>query len=663
MMPLNSKLYSPNPKRGQALRLRSGQATLGFVFVVASIIVAVSISFVFIVISLINSGYAYQSAQQASLAAHSGVEDALLLLARNKDFISAGYPLTVGPATVTVSIIPNTPVAGEISIISNAKIGTNSRQSQAVVTITPSTGILNILAWSETVQTGQAALAGTTIATVPLGVAVTVDGSTCTAPCFFPWNVGSGHTIAASSTAPGSLGTQYIYGSWSDGGAISHTVTVLATSTTYTANFTAQYFLTTTSSPAAGGTISPISQWYNTGSSPSVSANSSGTNLFAGFSGALSGTSSPQNILMNAPQSVTANFTLSSHNPPWYASGNWGYRQAVTLTRTMVASSTGTEGYINFPVLVNVTSTGLRASSSGGHVGNFDGSDILFTRSDGTTKVNHEIELYTSSTGNLVAWVQMPAVSTSTDTIFYMYYGNAGVANQQNASGTWDASYKGVWHLANPTNPIDSTSNANNGTNNSTAATAGQIGGGANMASSNFISIPDSAGFHFGTGVFSFGMWVKIPVFGQYNSLAGNNIYSGGWSGISMCMDVLHSINGITPVVVGYSYPATVPITDVNITANVWHYIVTTRDSSGTVSVYWDGAKSIYSFTNAGNVNSGNSLYLGRNFDTTYPRGFGGSEDEVRLSNTNRSADWIKTEYNNQSAPASFETFGSEEAQ
>jgi Tfp pilus assembly protein FimT len=355
--------------------------------------------------------------------------------------------------------------------------------------------------------------------------------------------------------------------------------------------------------------------------------------------------------------SIAANSTSSA---AWY-SASWPYREQITIDHTKVASSAGTEGYVNFPVLVNVTNTNLQASSSGGHVGNIDGSDILFAKSDGTTKVNHEIELYASSTGNLVAWVQMPTVSTSTDTIFYMYYGNAGVANQQNASGTWDANYKGVWHLANPTNPIDSTSNANNGTNNSTAATAGQIGGGADMASGHYISIPDSAGFHFGTGVFSFGMWVKIPVFGTYYSLGGNNVYSGGWSGISMNMDVLHSINGITPVVVGYSYPTTVPITDVNVTTNVWHYVVTTRDGSGTVFVYWDGVKSIYSFTNAGNVNSGNPLYLGRNFDANYPRGFGGSEDEVRLSNTNRSADWIKTEYNNQSSPGAFSSVGTEQ--
>jgi hypothetical protein len=37
-----------------------------------------------------------------------------------------------------------------------------------------------------------------------------------------------------------------------------------------------------------------------------------------------------------------------------------------------------------------------------------------------------------------------------------------------------------------------------------------------------------------------------------------------------------------------------------------------------------------------------------------------GSLDEVRVSNAVRSADWIATEYNNQSSPATFYTLGSE---
>jgi hypothetical protein len=43
-------------------------------------------------------------------------------------------------------------------------------------------------------------------------------------------------------------------------------------------------------------------------------------------------------------------------------------------------------------------------------------------------------------------------------------------------------------------------------------------------------------------------------------------------------------------------------------------------------------------------------------------RAFNGYIDEVRLSTTIRSADWIKTEYNNQKNPNSFYAVGSEQS-
>ena len=131
---------------------RRGQATLGFVFLVAAIIILVSISFVFVVVSLINSGYAYQSAQQASFAANSGVEDALLHISRDKDFDSSGYSFQVGASSVTVSVASNTPALGEKSIIARAISGTNSRRVLAIVTVPTSTTALNILSWSEITQ-------------------------------------------------------------------------------------------------------------------------------------------------------------------------------------------------------------------------------------------------------------------------------------------------------------------------------------------------------------------------------------------------------------------------------------------------------------------------------------------------------------------------------
>ena len=99
----------------------------------------------------------------------------------------------------------------------------------------------------------------------PAGLSLLVDNAACTSPCTFQWRSGSMHTISAANQ-PGTTGTQYVFASWSDGGAASHTVTAGSTGATYTADYTTQYLLTTASSPLAGGTISPATGWYNAGS-------------------------------------------------------------------------------------------------------------------------------------------------------------------------------------------------------------------------------------------------------------------------------------------------------------------------------------------------------------------------------------------------------------
>jgi uncharacterized repeat protein (TIGR01451 family) len=71
-----------------------------------------------------------------------------------------------------------------------------------------------------------------TVTTSPANLIVTVDGTSVTGPHTYTWNVGDMHTIA-TSTPQGSLKFQ----NWSDGGAISHNISVSPSTTTYTATF------------------------------------------------------------------------------------------------------------------------------------------------------------------------------------------------------------------------------------------------------------------------------------------------------------------------------------------------------------------------------------------------------------------------------------------
>ncbi len=144
------------------------------------------------------------------------------------------------------------------------------------------------------------------VTTVPSGLNVTVDGTAYTAPQTFNWPANSVHSVTAG-TPQGSAGTQYIFSSWSDGGAATHAISAPAANGTYTASFSTQYQLTTGANPASGGTVTP-SGWFDSGASVSVTASPNAGYLFTGFTGDLTGASNPQSLVMNAPKSVTATF-------------------------------------------------------------------------------------------------------------------------------------------------------------------------------------------------------------------------------------------------------------------------------------------------------------------------------------------------------------------
>jgi len=148
-----------------------------------------------------------------------------------------------------------------------------------------------------------------TVQTSVAGPSFSIDGTTYTSAQTFSWQPGSSHTIATTSPQSGGTGVQYVWTTWGDGGAISHTVAP-TTNKTYTATFNTQYFLTMTA--GTGGTVTPSSGWKNSGSTVSITAKPSTGYSFTSWSGtgtgSFSGTTNPMNITMGGPVSETANF-------------------------------------------------------------------------------------------------------------------------------------------------------------------------------------------------------------------------------------------------------------------------------------------------------------------------------------------------------------------
>ncbi len=339
-------------------------------------------------------------------------------------------------------------------------------------------------------------------------------------------------------------------------------------------------------------------------------------------------------------------------DPGWYDT-DWGHRKKITINNAYVSGSTN---LTNFPVLISIVDSDLIGKTLS------SGDDIIFTASDEVTRLSHEIESYNSTSGNLTAWVKIPSLSPTTNTDIYMYYDNAGASNSESITDVWNTNYMMVQHLHETAQTVgayndhlDSTSNNNDGEaiNGVIMNSDGQINGGDVLGGTNeHIEVNDSASLDI-TNNITVEAWVKPD--------------SGTFDG------------GIHTIVAKYNYDyyelhfreTDVVALFINnnklawdstgwFSAGNWYHLAATYDSStGQMEIYVNGAiKNSQSIAPQNIATNNNSLYVGSRQGTI--RFFDGTIDEVRISSTARSADWILTSYNNQNNPSAFFTLGSE---
>jgi hypothetical protein len=349
------------------------------------------------------------------------------------------------------------------------------------------------------------------------------------------------------------------------------------------------------------------------------------------------------------------------------ANVKFSYQRPITIAHSHVPGS----DQINFPILIEGVYSYLANVSSGGQVQSPNGYDIIFTSdSAGTQLLKWEIDSYNPATGAVTIWVKLPVVSHTVDTVFYMSYGNPSASNQQSQTSVWDSNYQGVWHLSNGTtlSASDSTSHGNNGTIANATAIAGQIDGGASFNGSNaYVDFGGAPSLQI-TASMTVESWINVSgfpgatnavgVFGMGYNWGFNNtgwiVYLGTDGGSNHYFKWTCNNNG--------SDHGTGSLVT-TISSGTWHHLVGTFDGA-TWKLYLDGTSlgsnadstapinnSVHVFAGALGANTGSPFF---NFD--------GLLDELRVSNTARSADWIATEYNNQSNPSAFLSVGTQQS-
>jgi MSHA biogenesis protein MshQ len=353
----------------------------------------------------------------------------------------------------------------------------------------------------------------------------------------------------------------------------------------------------------------------------------------------------------------------------WYSS-NWLKRKKTTINPSKVSGS-----LTDFPVLISIADLRLQGYAQS------NGNDILFTSSDGTTKLAHEIEYYDSNGGTLVAWVKVPSVTSASDTVIYMYYNNSAASSQQDYEGVWDSNFKGVWHMAeDPSSTADgdcgggsyhlcdSTSRSNDGTTYGSMTSgdrvAGKIGTAWDFDGTNDM-VRIKATTDFNPNIITVEAWIKTSSTEERRIMVN---YAGAPNEWYFTMD---EFSGGGRVIYSNSGAADQDrMTPSSYANGNWHHAVAVADSTpANIKIYMDGSPSAvvpgpagegwsWAFTNTPSIGAG-----ALSDHSSWEAGFPGQIDEVRVSTGARSSGWILTEYNNQNDPGTFLSLSTEQTQ
>jgi len=294
-------------------------------------------------------------------------------------------------------------------------------------------------------------------------------------------------------------------------------------------------------------------------------------------------------------------------------------------------NSASSQNLTDFPALIRVTSTRINYSCM-----QANGADLRFYDSDDATALKFEIEKWDTS-GESIVWVRVPQIdaSSTTDSIVMRYC--TGGADAQNKTATWDANFAGVWHMSDFS---DSTSNANNATNFGSTSATGKIGVARQVlvSGTQYLTAP-STGMIAAQGTVE--VWGNAASSGM---LGTARFMFAHWSGGADRIYVMQRWNSNPNDFVTGLGSQTAPFSDsgADLTLNEWSYCVLTWNGSA-FSSYHQGSLALSATASVPSSIQPTITFGAQAGGGTFH--FDGRLDEIRVSNTARSPQWIDAQY------------------
>lgn len=329
----------------------------------------------------------------------------------------------------------------------------------------------------------------------------------------------------------------------------------------------------------------------------------------------------------------------------WW-SEEWNFRKEISFDLSPAgADIAGTP--TDVPVLIRL------------HLGNFgyfadtqpDGSDLRFVAADDKTPLKFHVERYDATSQLAFVWVTVPRLSggLTTDKI-YLYYGNKKSTAAPKSSESYDVSQVLVYHFGEgDALLVDSTANGNKASGSTAEAnSASLIAGGVKFAGAQSISAPASASLRLlSSKGLTMSTWVRIDQ-------AQTNAY------------VLALEEGAKHVILGIrgeqSYArVTTASGDAEVvqpealTKGAWHHLAMVA-GGGKLILYVDGKPVANAAAQV--VDVAGSLTIGNGSSAS--NGLSGELDEVQVSGTTRSPEWVKASALSQGQESILTVYGAD---
>jgi len=341
----------------------------------------------------------------------------------------------------------------------------------------------------------------------------------------------------------------------------------------------------------------------------------------------------------------------------WYSS-SWYNRVELRINKTYVSAN-----LTNFPVLI--TGAVVNATDTNFFTGvNANGSDIVVTASDGTTKLNRELVSLNKTAKTMELWANVSSIVTTANTTIYLYYNNS-VGAETNSTDTWDANFKGVYHLNDNPNTSavkDSTVGNNTGIKTGAATPPEKAGISPDDRAQNFSSaanIVANSSFgnvNFSTQTFTLSALLNISRIGSWDSFAALLPNTSTYNGVAFTK------RDTNKIVVAFRTLANADLASLTFTTalavNTWYYVTITYSGLGTpnastVLCYINA--SLDAYTGAGGADNWgaerNSVLIGKGMQTyMWP----GNISEYTVSNIVRPSAWVNASYYTLVQPSLF---------